>query len=115
MTYTLDAGRCIVKDGIAIATIHGVGQYDPCEIDALAREIISLLNCNAAKAHPSKAEGRRNREMTRTVLEEDIENLLEALKIVLVQFGPYKDGDGAAKFHAINIAKEAIAKAEGKE
>lgn len=39
-------------------------------------------------------------------------DLLEALKIVLVQFGEYEDGQGAAKFHAVNIAKEAIAKAE---
>lgn len=38
--------------------------------------------------------------------------LLEALKILLIQFGEYKDGDGAAKYHAINIAKEAIAKVE---
>jgi len=40
--------------------------------------------------------------------------LLEALKIVLVQYGPYKDGDGAAKLHAISIAEDAIKKAESK-
>lgn len=39
-------------------------------------------------------------------------DLAEALRIVLVQFGEYKDGDGAAKFHAINIARAALAKAE---
>ncbi len=42
-------------------------------------------------------------------------DLLEALKIVLVQYGEYQDGQGAAKFHAVNIARDAIAKAEGKE
>ena len=40
------------------------------------------------------------------------QELLDALKILLVQFGEYKDGDGAAKYHAVNIAKDAIAKAE---
>lgn len=40
--------------------------------------------------------------------------LLEALKILRTQFGDYKDGDGAAKFHACNIADAAIAKAEGR-
>ena len=42
-------------------------------------------------------------------------DLLEALYILLVQFGEYKDGDGACKYHAIKIAKAAIAKAEGEE
>ena len=42
-TYTLDAGRCIVRDGTPIATIHGVGNYDPGEIDALARTMVRLL------------------------------------------------------------------------
>ena len=41
--------------------------------------------------------------------------LLEALKIMRMQFGNYTDGDGAAKFHACNIADAAIAKAEGRE
>ena len=39
--------------------------------------------------------------------------ILEALEIVLTQFGDYTDGDGAAKYHAVNIAKAAIAKARG--
>lgn len=38
--------------------------------------------------------------------------LYEALQIILVQFGEYRDGDGAAKLHAITIAKDALAKAE---
>jgi hypothetical protein len=41
--------------------------------------------------------------------------LLEALEIVLVQLGEYKDGDGAAKFHAVNIGKAAIARAKGED
>lgn len=41
--------------------------------------------------------------------------LLEALKIVVTQLGEYKDGDGAAKYHALNIARAAITKAEGGE
>lgn len=40
--------------------------------------------------------------------------LLEALKIIRVQFGNYTDGDGAFKFHACNIADRALAKAEGR-
>ena len=40
--------------------------------------------------------------------------LLAALKIMRVQFGTYTDGDGAAKFHACNIADAAINKAEGR-
>lgn len=38
--------------------------------------------------------------------------LLEALKILRVQVGDYRDGDGAAKFHACNIADAAIARAQ---
>jgi hypothetical protein len=41
--YTLQAGRCIVKDGIPLATLGGVGHYDPCELDDLARTIVALL------------------------------------------------------------------------
>lgn len=35
--------------------------------------------------------------------------LVEALRIILVQFGPYQDGQGAAKYHAINMAEAALA------
>lgn len=38
--------------------------------------------------------------------------LLEACKIMLVQFKRYRTGHGAAAYHAINILEEAIAKAE---
>ena len=34
--------------------------------------------------------------------------LVEALHTLLVQFGTYQDGDGAAKFHAITIAEAAL-------
>lgn len=43
-TYTLDAGRCIVKNGTPLCTLHGVGEYDPTTLDALARRIVALLN-----------------------------------------------------------------------
>lgn len=43
-TYTLDSGRCIVKNGTPLATLHGVGQYDPCELDTLAHVIVNKLN-----------------------------------------------------------------------
>lgn len=46
--YTLEAGRCIVRDGVPIATIHGVRNYDPCELDQLARDIIPAINSHAA-------------------------------------------------------------------
>ena len=41
-------------------------------------------------------------------------DLLEACKTLLVQMGEYRDGEGAAKYHAVNIARAAIAKAEGR-
>lgn len=44
MKYTLNAGRLIEKDGAGLATLHGVGQYDPCEVDDLARTIVAKLN-----------------------------------------------------------------------
>lgn len=43
-TYTLDAGRCIVKDGTPFFTLHGVGNYDPCELDTMAKAIVASLN-----------------------------------------------------------------------
>lgn len=51
--------------------------------------------------------------MEDAVLFDAAPELLEALKILLVQLGPYIDGQGAAKFHAVNIANEAITKATG--
>jgi hypothetical protein len=42
--YKLESGRCIVKSGIPLATIHGVGNYVPTEIDKLARDIVAALN-----------------------------------------------------------------------
>jgi len=44
---------------------------------------------------------------------ESAPDLYEALQMLLVQIGEYKDGDGAAKFHALNIARAALAKADG--
>ena len=38
--------------------------------------------------------------------------LLAALQALLIQ-KPYKDGDGTALYHAENMARTAIAKAEG--
>lgn len=43
-TYTLTAGRCINRDGIELASIRGIGRYDPTEVDALARDTVRLLN-----------------------------------------------------------------------
>ena len=39
--------------------------------------------------------------------------LLEALRVAVSHIGTYADGDGAAKYHATNIARAAIAKATG--
>lgn len=36
--------------------------------------------------------------------------LAEALRMIRVQFGDYKDGDGAAKFHACRLADEVLAR-----
>lgn len=46
--FTLDAGRCIVRDGVPFASIHGVWQYDPCEVDKLARQVAALPELVAA-------------------------------------------------------------------
>lgn len=43
-TYALEAGRCITKNGTPLATLHGVGNYDPSELDTLARVIVNKLN-----------------------------------------------------------------------
>ena len=51
---------------------------------------------------------REELEAFATQQEARIHRLREALQILLVQFGEYKDGDGAAKYHAVNIAKEAL-------
>lgn len=37
------------------------------------------------------------------------DRLAEALRILGTQVKPYSDGDGAAMYHAQNIAKEALA------
>lgn len=45
--FTLAAGRCIVRDGVPFATIHGVSHgrpYDPTELDNFAREVVAVLN-----------------------------------------------------------------------
>lgn len=42
--YTLDAGRCIVRDGVAFATIHGIHPYSPTELDQFARRVVACLN-----------------------------------------------------------------------
>lgn len=34
--------------------------------------------------------------------------LVDALEIILTQYGPHEDGQGAAKFHAVNIASAAL-------
>jgi hypothetical protein len=43
-TFTLEAGRSIVKNGTPLFTMHGSGNYDPCELDALAKTIVASLN-----------------------------------------------------------------------
>lgn len=42
--WTLQAGRCICRNGKPLFTIRGVGQYNPVELDALTHEIVQLLN-----------------------------------------------------------------------
>lgn len=54
--YMLEAGRCITRDGVPIATIHGVDRCaagisgvgytigHPADLDDFAHEIVCLLN-----------------------------------------------------------------------
>lgn len=42
--YDLQAGRLIVRNGAPLCTLHGVGQYDPVEVDELVVLIVKLLN-----------------------------------------------------------------------
>jgi hypothetical protein len=63
--------------------------------------------------YPSILRGKDKRESQRLLAAAD--GLLTALKMIRVQFGDYRDGDGAAKYHACNVADAAIAKAEGRE
>jgi hypothetical protein len=60
--WSLDAGRCIVKDGKPLATLHGVNNYDPCELDALARWIVSALQLKSERdSNPSKKQTENHR------------------------------------------------------
>lgn len=42
--YALDAGRLIVRDGKPLAALHGVGQYQPTELDQFARDVVTHAN-----------------------------------------------------------------------
>lgn len=46
--YTLEAGRLIVRDGVPLATLHGVRPHEPRELDELAREVVARLNAQCA-------------------------------------------------------------------
>jgi len=48
--YTVNAGRCIERDGKAFATIHGCGEYSPVELDQFADQVAAALNAQAAAA-----------------------------------------------------------------
>lgn len=46
-TFTLEAGRRILRDGEPFAQVAGSGQhYSPTEIDELARWIVLMLNAD---------------------------------------------------------------------
>lgn len=49
--YTLEAGRCIVRDGRPFVTIHGVNPpgmlYSPAEVDSFARDVVRAVNSHA--------------------------------------------------------------------
>jgi hypothetical protein len=49
--YTLEPGRCIVRDGTPLAVLHGVGNYVPIEVDRLAHVIVDLLNGDRSSEH----------------------------------------------------------------
>ena len=55
-TYTIEAGRLILCDGIPQCTIHRVGNdsegytISPADADALARRIVDALNCSEIAA-----------------------------------------------------------------
>ncbi len=47
-----------------------------------------------------------------TLALDSLQRAAEALQIVLTQLGPYRDGEGAAKFHAVNIGTGALESAQ---
>jgi hypothetical protein len=51
--YTLLAGRCIVRWGTPLATLHGVGDYNPVELDTLARDIVRWGNLQEPMPTPA--------------------------------------------------------------
>ena len=53
--YGLEAGRCVTVNGHQFATIHGVREYTPWEVDAFAREVVRNAN-----AYPRLVEALRN-------------------------------------------------------
>lgn len=68
-------------------------------MDAFAQLEVERARAEELWHHHEAAEGEA--EMKAKILR-------EALYILLVQTKPYKDGDGAAKYHAQNIACEAL-------
>lgn len=59
--YTLEAGRCIVRDGVPIATVSRVGSdskghaLTPAEVDEFARRVVTALNACEVLIHPDLA------------------------------------------------------------
>lgn len=90
-TYTLDAGRCFVRDGTPLATLSGVAKYDPCEVDKLARDIVLWANSHAD-------------------LLAALRDILEDSHIDADELDLALDALSAIRF----VARAAIAKAEGK-
>lgn len=96
-TYTLDAGRTIVKDGVPLACISGLGIYDPCEVDELARTAVRAVN-----AHE--------------VLVEALRNALSILEISCVceEGKPINGSEYCDAWPAKQQVRAALAKAEGR-
>ena len=46
--YTKEAGRCILKDGKPLCTLHGVNPYDPVELDEFTDTVVRAVNAHAA-------------------------------------------------------------------
>lgn len=96
-----------------------IGQHlAACEcITDAGREWVRKLNAFMVPAHDASTCGgaaecgacaQADEQRTRSDIEAESARLREALQIILIQYGPYVDGQGAAKLHAIDIAREAL-------
>lgn len=107
MKYTLEAGRCICRDGKPFVTIHGVGDYQPVDADKFARDVVAAMNgtriwVRIYDVDQDKAEETlRGDDWLHDIFEPD-DPELERVRDELNEHGTAKVGGGAAPLVELN-------------